>query len=240
MTSPEFSIIILCYKSSYYSEEYLQKVLSVLKLNKIFDYEIILVANYVPNSDDDTPGIVNSLSERHNNVYALTEPKPVYGWLGWDVKKALKKSRGKFVALIDGDGQMPADDLATCFIHSREGNYDITMTYRIQRGDGLYRKALSYSYNLFVGILFPSCRIKDLNSKPKVMKKSIIKDLNLSSNGWTIDAEIILQAIKRNVKIFEIPTSFLGQPGGRKSFVGYKAIIEFMMFIIKQRIFGIK
>lgn len=240
MMIPEISIIILCYKAGYYSEKYLMKVLSVLKKNEIFDYEIILVGNYVPNSNDNTPNIVNSLSETHKSVYALTEPKPKHGWLGWDVRKAVEKSRGKFIALIDGDGQMPADDLAVCFINSKEKQADITMTYRIKRGDGLYRRTLSYSYNLFVRLLFPTFRIKDLNSKPKIIKRTLIDDLKLSSNGWTIDAEIMLQALKRKVSISEIPTCFLGQPGGRKSFVGYKAIIEFVIFIIKQRVFGIK
>ena len=81
-----------------------------------------------------------------------------------------------------------------------------------------------------------------MHSKPQKEppEKTLINDLKLSSNGWTIDAEIMLQALKRKVSISEIPTCFLGQPGGRKSFVGYKAIIEFVIFIIKQRVFGIK
>ena len=77
---------------------------------------------------------------------------------------------------------------------------------------------------------------KDLNSKPKVIKKEVIQCLNLKSNGWTIDAEIMLQVMKRKFEVKQLPTNFLGQPGGRNSFVGYKAIFEFLIFLLKQRL----
>ena len=134
---------------------------------------------------------------------------------------------------------MPADDIAKCYLFCRSSAADITMTYRTTRGDGLYRRTLSYLYNLFMKLLFPSIGIKDINSKPKIIKQELIKELDLKSNGWTIDAEIMLQAYKRKSYIKEIPTLFLGQPNGRKSFVGVKAIFEFIIFIISKRLFGI-
>lgn len=88
-------------------------------------------------------------------------------------------------------------------------------------------------------ILFPNISIQDINSKPKVIKRSLLENFDLKSNGWTIDAEIILQSYKRAAKIKEISTQFVGQPGGRKSFVGISAIFEFIVFILYQRIFGV-
>lgn len=237
---PNLSIVILCYKAEEYTNFYLNKVLDVLTSNKIENYEIILVGNYISGTNDKTPEIVNSLSAFNEKVVAIAEPKPAYGWLGWDVRMAFAKAKGDFIALIDGDGQMPAEDIAKCYLESIENNVDITMTYRITRGDGLYRKTLSFIYNLCINILFPFCKIKDLNSKPKVIKKELLNDLNLKSNGWTIDAEIMLHAMKRKLHIKQIPTKFLGQPGGRDSFVGYKAIFEFLLFLFKIRLFGIK
>ena len=237
MTS--LSVIILCYKAENFSKLYLNKVLDVLSENKIDNYEIILVGNYIPNSNDKTPEIVKFLSDSNPKVMAIAEPKPDFGWLGWDVRMAFSKAKGDFIALIDGDGQMPAEDIAKCYLASLENDADITMTYRKTRGDGLYRKALSFIYNLSIKILFPFCKIKDLNSKPKVFQKEVLKNLNLKSNGWTIDAEIMLQSMKRKFKLIQQPTNFLGQPGGRDSFVGYKAVFEFIIFLIKQRLYGI-
>ena len=234
------SVIILCYKAENYSKIYLNKVLDVLSENKIVDYEVILVANYIPGLKDKTPEIVKLLSKSNERVFYIAEPKPDFGWLGWDVRMAFDKAKGDFIALIDGDGQMPAEDVAKCYLTSVENDADITMTYRKTRGDGLYRKALSFTYNFCIQILFPFCKVRDLNSKPKVIKKELLNDLNLKSNGWTIDAEIMLQSMKRNIKIIQEPTNFLGQPGGRDSFVGFKAIFEFIIFLLKQRFTGIK
>jgi glycosyltransferase involved in cell wall biosynthesis len=237
MTS--LSVIILCYKAEKFSKIYLNKVLDVLSENRIDNYEIILVGNYIPHSNDKTPEIVKLLSASFPKVMAIAEPKPDFGWLGWDVRMAFGKAKGDFIALIDGDGQMPAEDIAKCYLASVENDADITMTYRKSRGDGLYRKVLSFTYNFCIQILFPFCRAIDLNSKPKVIKKELLKNLNLKSNGWTIDAEIMLQSMKRDIKLIQQPTNFLGQPGGRDSFVGYKAVFEFIIFLIKQRLFGI-
>lgn len=235
----DLSIILLCYKSELFAQHYLNKVKRSMQDNKINSYDILLVANYVKGSIDKTPDIVIKLADNNDNVSALTMEKPEHGWLGWDVRQAFSKTNGKYVALIDGDGQMPADDIARCYLFSKSSDTDITMTYRTTRGDGMYRRTLSYFYNLSMKILFPNVGIKDINSKPKVIKQKLIEELDLKSNGWTIDAEIMLQAYKRKAKIKEIPTLFLGQPNGRKSFVGVKAIFEFINFIINKRLFGI-
>lgn len=234
----ELTIIILCYKSENFAIKYLRKVQASLANSSINNYEIILVGNYVDSVHDKTPEIIRKLAAQQVNVFALTLKKPVNGWLGWDVRQAFNKANGKYVAFIDGDGQMPGYDILRCFNRIKETNADISMTYRDTRGDGQYRKLLSFSYNLMMKILFPEIKIRDINSKPKVIKRSLLENLDLRSNGWTIDAEIILQAYKRNASIEEIPTQFKGLTGGRKSFVGIKAVFEFLAFMLFKRFIG--
>jgi glycosyltransferase involved in cell wall biosynthesis len=234
----DLSIVILCYRSGIYAERYLAMVLDSLKINDVSDYEIILVANYVEGTADKTPEIVRNLAKDCPGVSFLAQRKE--GWLGWDVRKAFEIAKGNYVALIDGDGQMPADDIPRAFKEIKEGELDLVLTYRVKRGDGLYRQILSLLYNLAVKLLFPSVQSKDINSKPKVIKKCLLDSMNLKSNGWTIDAEIMLQSYKRKARIKEIPTNFLGQGGKRKSFVGFKAILEFLYFLVKQRLKGVK
>ena len=233
----DLSVIILCYRSGHYAEKYLAKALDALKKNNVSHYEIILVGNYVEGTADSTPEIVRKLANKNPSVSFLAEKKE--GWLGWDVRKAFEIARGNYVALIDGDGQMPADDIPRAYKEIKDSEFDLVLTYRVKRGDGLYRKLLSTFYNLTVKILFPRVRSKDINSKPKVIKKCLLNSMNLKSNGWTIDAEIMLQSYKRRAKIKEIPTKFLGLEGNRNSFVGLKAILEFLCFLIKQRFKGV-
>jgi len=235
---PDLYIIVLCYKSGIFAESYLSLIIDELKKKKISDYEILLVGNYEKGSHDPTPNIVKKLADRFDQVSSLALPKK--GWLGWDVRKAFEIAHGNYIALIDGDGQMPANDIPRAFEMMKSNSYDLVMTYRVTRGDGLYRFMLSISYNLAVRLMFPRVSVKDLNSKPKIVRKSLLDSMDLESNGWTIDAEIMLQAYKRKARIHEIPTKFHGQVEGRQSFVGYKAIFEFILFLMKQRFWGVK
>ena len=234
----ELCIVVLCYKSGSFAKDYLESILDALRKGRITGYEILLVGNYVEESKDDTPEIVRGLCENFDRVSCITLPKK--GWLGWDVRKAFEATNANYAALIDGDGQMPAEDIPKAFLKIIQEDYDLVLTYRTKRGDGMYRFLLSLSYNFTVKILFPRVSVKDINSKPKIIRSSLLESMQLESNGWTIDAEIMLQAFKRKARIHEIPTEFHGQTGGRKSFVGYKAIIEFILFLIKQRFLGIK
>ena len=158
--------------------------------------------------------------------------------MGWDVRKGIEATKGDFIALIDGDGQMPAKDIIRVYEKIRKEDLDLVLTYRKKRGDGLYRFILSNTYNLLTKVLFPGIPFRDMNSKPKIIKRSSLNLLNLSVDNWTIDAEIMLQSWQKKLKIQEIATDFHGQPGGRKSFVGKSSIFQFILFLLRFRIRG--
>ena len=207
-----------------------------LKLNHIENFEIILIGNYIEGQNDITPKVVKDLADENEQVICLALPKK--GWLGWDVRKGIEASKGDFIALIDGDGQMPAKDIARVYNKIRNEDLDLVLTYRNKRGDGLYRIILSNTYNLFSKTLFPGIPFRDMNSKPKIIKRSSLNLLNLSVDNWTIDAEIMLQSWQKRFKIQEIATDFHGQPGGRKSFVSKSSIFQFIFFLLRFRIKG--
>ena len=226
----------MCYRSGNYAKVYLDRVLEQLKLNQIENFEIILVGNYIEGQNDLTPIIVRDLAKKNKKVNCLTLPKK--GWLGWDVRKGIEATKGDFVALIDGDGQMPAKDIIRVYEKIRKEDLDLVLTYRKKRGDGLYRFILSNTYNFLTKVLFPGIPFRDMNSKPKIIKRSSLNLLHLSVDNWTIDAEIMLQSWQKKLKIQEIATDFHGQPGGRKSFVGKSSIFQFILFLLRFRIRG--
>ena len=60
--------------------------------------------------------------------------------------------------------------------------------------------------------------------------------MDLKSNDWFIDAEIMIQARRLKFKIGEVSTIFRGLEGKRKSFIGLPAIVEFMKNLVVFRI----
>jgi len=151
------------------------------------------------------------------------------------MKSGLAMAAGKHIAIIDGDGQMPIDDLIRVYQKIRAESFDLVKTHRIERGDSAWRKTISFFYNLFFHILFPGLKARDINSKPKIFTRQAFEKFNLRSDDWFIDAEIMIQARRYKLKIGELPTVFLGL-SGRRSFIKIGAIFEFIKNLIVYRL----
>jgi glycosyltransferase involved in cell wall biosynthesis len=228
----ELSIIILCYRSGESIIEF-SKTTQNLAASLTDNYQIVLVGNYFENSGDNTKEIVEKIAANDTHFKAICKPKE--GMMGWDMREGLNHADGKYLCVIDGDGQFPIDSIKTCFEKIKEGNYDIVKTYRSVRNDGFYRRFISGIYNFLFAMLFPNYPINDVNSKPKIIKKEAYQKMNLESNDWFIDAEIMINARRLKLSFFEFPVEF-AKLEGRISFVKFQAIYEFLMNLIRFRI----
>lgn len=233
--TPDLSIVVLCYKSGEQTKDFADKIIYHLNKNNILDYEIVLVANYHPDTDDMTPSVAEELTRQNDKIVKISEPKPKGGMMGWDMRSGLEVATGNYIAVIDGDGQMPVEDIIRVYKKIKTENLDLVKTFRIQRGDSYWRKTISAIYNVLFTILFPGLRSRDINSKPKIIRRDKFSLLTLTDNGWCVDAEIMIQARRLKFKIGEIPTTFMGLRGKRKSFVKLPAIFEFIKFLFIHR-----
>ena len=191
------------------------------------------MANYVTGSNDRTPDIAKDIASQDPRIKALTREKE--GMMGWDMKSGFAMATGEVIAVTDGDGQFPLSDVAKIYTKLITENLDMAKTYRIKRGDGLYRRILSAVYNFIFSIFFPGLSCHDANSKPKIFKADVLRKMELFSDDWFIDAEIMIQARRLNLKFGEISTQFT-KLDSRTSFVKPGAIIEFIINIIRFRI----
>jgi glycosyltransferase involved in cell wall biosynthesis len=234
MNKPELSIVILCYKAGESVLNFVEKTQITLNKAGITNYQLVLVGNYHPRSNDTTPVIISNLAKI--NPYILFVAKPKMGMMGWDMKSGFEIAQGDYISVIDGDGQMPVEDLVKVYKEIKEKKYDLVKTFRITRGDGIKRKVLSFFYNICFNILFPGINSHDINSKPKIFTRTAYSKLKLKSDDWFIDAEIMIQARRYKFKTGEIPTYFLGLRGSRKSFVNTTTIFEFIKNLIIYRL----
>jgi glycosyltransferase involved in cell wall biosynthesis len=231
-SAPELSIVVLCYRSGDFVNTFVANLEEHLK-EFIESYEIVLVGNYDRDSDDDTPAHVRKLAESNPNVVCVCKQKE--GMMGWDMRSGLEMATGRLIAVIDGDGQMPISDIARVYELMIESGCDLGKTFRTTRGDGLKRIVLSYGFNVITTVLFPGIRARDINSKPKIIRRSSLEKMVLASDDWFVDAEIMIEARRLKLKLGEIPTDFAGLVG-RRSFVRLSAVIEFFCNLIRYRI----
>jgi len=152
--------------------------------------------------------------------------------MGWDMLQGMNSCSGKYICVIDGDGQFPIESVAEVYSVIKDSDFDIVKTYRVKRHDGSYRIFLSSVYNLLFTLIYPGLHSKDVNSKPKILTRDVYSRLNLQSTDWFIDAEIMIAARDLKLKIKEVPITFSAN-ASRKSFVKVSAIIEFVLNMVR-------
>jgi glycosyltransferase involved in cell wall biosynthesis len=140
-------------------------------------------------------------------------------------------AHGVYIGFVDGDGQIPPESVVACLAKAQAENLDLVKTYRIERDDGLYRKLVSVIYNAFFRLLFGSI-VRDVNSKPKIIRRDKYEHLKLQSDDWFIDAEIILRADEMSLRTGEIPIHFSANEH-RASFVKPVAILQFITNMLR-------
>ena len=227
----DLSLVVLCYRAEENIIPFVEKLLSLVeKLTNSF--ELVLVGNYIPGSDDKTKDIVRDLAANDNRISAITKPKE--GMMGWDMLEGMKATVGNYICVIDGDGQFPIDSIEQVYNTIKEKELDIVKTYRKARHDGSYRILISKTYNFMFKLLFPGLKSKDVNSKPKILTRDTFKKMNLTSTGWFIDAEIMINIRRFRCKMEEFPIVFY-DISDRSSFVKFGAIFEFLLNLIKYR-----
>ena len=231
--SPDLSVVVLCYRSGDAARSSAARIGKVLLDAGIDNYQLVLVGNYVAGSGDTTPDVVRELAAGDPRIVCSAVEKQ--GMMGWDMCSGLSLATGERLAIIDGDGQVLVEDLVRVYRLLREQGLDLAKTYRTRRGDGLKRKLFSLVFNGLFHVLFPGLAVQDVNAKPKILTRSAYKRLNLRSDDWFIDAEILIQARRLGFRIGEIETEFLGLTG-RRSFITMAAVVEFLRNLMRYRL----
>lgn len=233
---PELSVVILCYRSGSAIVEFVSRTEALIK-DLTSSYELVLVANYIEGSDDRTRDFATQIARENPKCKAICLPKK--GMMGWDMRSGMDEASGEYICIIDGDGQFPIQSISGCYKIISTTDNDLVKTYRAKRGDGFYRKLISKVYNALFSVLFPGINTKDANSKPKILRASAYQMMQLKSDDWFIDAEIMLNVRDLGLKFNEFPIEFY-ELSGRSSFVKFPAIWEFIKNMIEYRLRGSK
>ena len=100
--------MVLAYRSAETISPFVDSLIACLKAEEP-EWELVLVGNYFADTGDKTPFVVEGLAEKNPRILAVVREKE--GMMGWDMQSGLKAATGKAIAVIDGDGQMPAEDV---------------------------------------------------------------------------------------------------------------------------------
>jgi len=155
---------------------------------------------------------------------------------GRAVRTALNLVDSKYVVLIDGDLTYSPSFIP--LILDSLGTYDMVMGPRVIKEEGsmsFINEVGNHLLTMLTRLLF-GIRIKDLCTGLLGFKREVVMGMKLESEGFTLEADFLTNAVKMGCKIGEVPITYRKRKGKAKLKVwdGFKIA----WFLVKRRLGG--
>lgn len=100
------------------------------------------------------------------------------------------------------------------------------ISYRSADPRSTYRLCQSMVFNTLARLLL-GVRARHVNSAFKVTDTALMQSLDLQSNGWLLDAELIMRLEQRGIRYIEIPVRLVDRTTGRSTIGPMAAVSAF-------------
>lgn len=227
--NPDVSFIVPCYNEEEMVGYTLPRLHTAFE-KAGYNLEILAVDN---GSVDRTGEIIEELAASLPSiVHARVDVNQGYGF---GVISAIPLCTAPWIGIIPADGQVDAEDVVRLYetVITTNGNV-LGKVRRRFRMDGLYRKVVSTSYNVFVRVLYPHLESIDVNGSPKLLPANVIRAMKLESKGWLLDPEIMIKAHYMGIRVIELNV-FARMRGNGVSHVKVVTCWEFLRNLLKFR-----
>ncbi len=197
------------------------------------DLEVIISDN---NSYDGTKEILKSLNDHRIKVLY----RKINNGKGANIKNALKEANGDLILFQDGDLEYSPNDYKDLLEPFYIYNADVVYGSRLTRARATNIVGFpNYIANILVtfltNLLFNKI-FTDIATGYKVFKKEIIKNLEITSDGFEIEPEITAKISKnKNIKIFEVPITINSRKYDEGKKVKWWHFFTYLYHIIKWR-----
>lgn len=184
------------------------------KVKKVFEkYNIdgeIIVSD---NSTDRTPDIARSLGAK-----VVTPDKRGYGYA---YLYALRHARGKYIVIGDADDTYDFSEIPKLLELLKNGDADIVIGSRFK---GEIKKGAMPWLHRYIGNplltwllnLFFKAGISDAHSGFRAFKREALEKMRLRCRGMEFASEMIIEAVRRGLRIKEVPITYYPRHGESK------------------------
>jgi glycosyltransferase involved in cell wall biosynthesis len=139
---------------------------------------------------------------------------------GAALRRGFREARGRYMVMGDCDGTYDFSQLDP-LVGPLEQGYDLVMGNRLS--DQLAPGAMPWAHR-FIGTpmiswvlrLFTGAKITDSQCGLRAMRRDAVQDLHLRSPGMEFASEMILKAMRKGLRITEVPISYDVRTGDSK------------------------
>ena len=211
------------------------------KLNDSFkDHKI----KYIFVDDGSTDGSCEWLSQNLKIIFPeknfeFIKLSKNYG-KGYAVREAIKQIEGEYTLFIDSDLEYQPLDLLEMYnvidknkeIEVLYGSRNLGSKTQLRRYflNGIAVKINTWIYNFFF-----NQSLTDLHTGSKIIKSSLLKKLNISTNGFGLEISMSSEIAKRNINIFEYGISYYERSFEQGKKITFVDGIQSYYFLFKER-----
>lgn len=181
-------------------------------------HEIIIINN---GSTDYTNIILEELKKKYKNLRIVYFQKN-QGY-GGALKAGFAAAKKDIIFYTDADAQYDIMQLKTA-ISRMDKNTDAVIGYKINRADPYHRYILGKMYQRFVKMMF-KLRLKDVDCDFRLIRKNILKGIDLKSKSGVVCIELMKQVENRTSRIKEIPLKHFARAYGKSKFFDIRQVI---------------
>ncbi len=200
-----FSIVVPLFNEEENIEPLVRRIFEATGTHPNF-LEIVLVDD---GSRDETASLALKLAEADSRVRLVRHAEN--RGLGAAIRTGLRAARGDFALYTDAD--LPFDFNLIPQLFALANEQRVVAGCRLNRGEGLRRLILTRGYNFIVRLVF-GLQMRDANFACKIFPKRFLNDAAIDSEGSFIDVEMLLEARRLGLEIYEQPLQYLPRERG--------------------------
>jgi glycosyltransferase involved in cell wall biosynthesis len=226
MPRPSLSLFFPAWNEEDYVERAVTRASQVLsRLSD--DWEIIIVNDA---STDRTREIAEGLARKHPQVRVVSHETNLK--LGGAMKTGFTHSTKDIVIYSDMDLPFDLDELERALHLMDYLEADLICAFRFDRtSEGPKRIVYSFVYNTLIRSLF-NVQIKDINFSFKVMHRRVLESIELKSEGSFVDAELVVKAIKKGFRVFQMGVDYFPRTRGISTLASPGVIVKIVKELV--------
>ncbi len=182
---------------------------ALIESGEIATYDVLIIDDA---STDATGAMADDMAAADDRISVVHHD--VNRKLGGTLKTGFENATGEIVLYTDADLPFDMAEVAKAVRLLRIYEADIVSAYRFDRtGEGARRLIYSYVYNHLIQTLF-GLRLRDMNFAFKLMRRSLLDNIELHSEGSFIDVELLARAQKLGFSIVQFGVDYFPRTRG--------------------------
>lgn len=228
----KLSVIVPVYNERYLVGELLARVLAV-EVPGIEELEVVVVDDC---STDGSREILRTIAATHPGRVRLLEQERNQG-KGSAIRRGIAATTGDLIVFQDADLEYDPRDYARLVKPFLEDGADVVYGSRFlpsERRRVLYhRHAVGNRLLTALSNWATDLNLTDMETCYKMFRAPILKSIPIRSHDFAMEPEITAKVAKRDLRIFEVPISYLGRTYREGKKIGWRDGLKAVRAILK-------